>query len=400
MAWRDDLQKGSFRGVPFFWQKADGEGGRKTARHDYPQRDETYVEDMGKAPREFTLEVYVLGANYMAERDRLIIALEQPGPGTLVHPTFGTLSVSQTSKPRWSETTSEGGICRFTLMFVCAGANQQPSASVDTAAVVATRADVARSAVAAAYVKQVKVAGFPAFVAASLTDLADKGLAAIGTALKTVAPPLLPGVAGGMLTKLVDLRSAVVDLTRVPSAMAGELQGLIITANLLTSNPFVALTSLRSLFDFNSGLAVSSAITPARRQQATNQSAFIALVRHSAIIEATLLSTQVDYLSYQEALASRDELAELLDSAMDTADDDSYSALVALRIALVQDIATRGGNLARISSYTPACTLPALVIAHRLYGDASRDTEIISRNRIPHPGFITGGSPLEVLLNG
>ena len=77
--------------------------------------------------------------------------------------------------------------------------------------------------------------------------------------------------------------------------------------------------------------------------------------------------------------------------------DDVYSALAGLRAATVKDITVRGADRARLVSYTPIDSLPAVVIAYQLYDDASRDDEIVVRNRVRHPGFVPGGAPLEVL---
>jgi prophage DNA circulation protein len=53
----------------------------------------------------------------------------------------------------------------------------------------------------------------------------------------------------------------------------------------------------------------------------------------------------------------------------------------------------RGGGTAR--STTPLQTIPALVLAHSLYGDAwyqsARADELVARNRIIHPGFVPAG---------
>jgi len=38
-------------------------------------------------------------------------------------------------------------------------------------------------------------------------------------------------------------------------------------------------------------------------------------------------------------------------------------------------------------------------VAHRLYGDALAADGIVARNRIRHPGFVTGGQALEVLTD-
>jgi hypothetical protein len=60
---------------------------------------------------------------------------------------------------------------------------------------------------------------------------------------------------------------------------------------------------------------------------------------------------------------------------------------------MVRDITARGATLARLFSYTPKATEPALVIANRIYGTVdieARTAEIVSRNKVRHPGFCAG----------
>lgn len=67
---------------------------------------------------------------------------------------------------------------------------------------------------------------------------------------------------------------------------------------------------------------------------------------------------------------------------------------------MVRDITARGATLARLFSYTPKATEPALVIANRIYGTVdieARTAEIVSRNKVRHPGFVPGGIALELL---
>ena len=70
-AWRERLLSASFRGVEFGVTKASDDVGRRTVRHDYPQRDDPYVEDLGRAPRVISLTGFVLGEDYMTRRDDL-----------------------------------------------------------------------------------------------------------------------------------------------------------------------------------------------------------------------------------------------------------------------------------------------------------------------------------------
>lgn len=400
MAWRDKLQKGSFRGAPFHWQKADGEVGRKSARHDYPQRDDAYIEDMGKAPREFTLEVFVLGAEYMAARDKLIAACEEPGPGTLVHPTMGTVRVALSGKVRISETTDEGGMCRFTLPFVLAGENKYPTASADTSGVVATRADAALGKVKDNFGKTFSVKAKPTFIGDAAQDLAQSVLTKVNAVRAKIPGSLVPARVTSFVSTLSNIRSSTSSLVHTPLDMANEYQGFMTTLSTLTDNPLSAFHAYRGLFGFGDDVQPVSRTTANRRLQADNQQALVDLVRQTAVIEAARLSSQIDYPSQQDAVTIRDELTDRLDGEMETTtDDDTYQALAALRFAVVQDVTSRGADLARLVSYTPNITLPALVVAHSLYGDATLADDLVARNKIRHPGFVPGGLALEVVTD-
>lgn len=55
MAWRDEMQRASFRGVQFYVKESTGALGRRNVIHQYPKKDTAYGEDLGKKAREFTL---------------------------------------------------------------------------------------------------------------------------------------------------------------------------------------------------------------------------------------------------------------------------------------------------------------------------------------------------------
>ena len=78
----EQLQKASFRGVPFEVTAASLTAGRRTVVHEYPQRDKPYVEDLGRASRKLTIKAFVVGSDYLARAQRLLAAIEKPGPGT------------------------------------------------------------------------------------------------------------------------------------------------------------------------------------------------------------------------------------------------------------------------------------------------------------------------------
>ena len=69
-----------------------------------------------------------------------------PGPGELVHPYLGSVSVVCRAC-NLRESTREGRMCRLTLEFVESGENIHPTDRADSAAVVMERATVARMSV-------------------------------------------------------------------------------------------------------------------------------------------------------------------------------------------------------------------------------------------------------------
>jgi prophage DNA circulation protein len=88
--WWLQLQPGSWRGVGFVMDTAETRAGRRVAIHEYPYRDTAWVEDLGKLPRRFAMQAFLVGDDVYSQRDAMVAACEQAGSGTLVHPTLGS----------------------------------------------------------------------------------------------------------------------------------------------------------------------------------------------------------------------------------------------------------------------------------------------------------------------
>lgn len=396
MSWKDSLLAGKFRDADFLTEAADAELGRRVALHEYPLRDKPYAEDMGRKARRFTLEIFVLGAGYMSGRDALINAFEKAGPGILVHPYLGEMSVTVIEAHGPRESTREGGMARFSVTFVEAGEALFPRAADDTTASVNAAAGNALIVLEREFGERFDVDG-PGYLYESADTLIGKLTGYLDDLQK-----MLPGVPETVTAYVADLQDFIAsaeELIRTPADLAMEIYSLISDLALLPDRPIRAFTAYRQLWDSLTGEREISRITPDRIQQSENQAALQNLVQRAAIVEATRTSSAIEFESYDDAIAIRNELADKLDGEMETAEDDVYTALADLRVAMIKDIATRGADLARISQHVPSKTLPALVIAHYLYDNPERAEEIIVRNRIRHPGFVPGGVSLEILTD-
>ncbi len=63
-------------------------------------------------------------------------------------------------------------------------------------------------------------------------------------------------------------------------------------------------------------------------------------------------------------------------------------ALTRLRADLNNDISSRLAQVEKTVSRIPSESLPAVVLAAQWFDDASRETDILYRNNIAHPGFV------------
>lgn len=399
MSWRDRYRTGSFRGVPFSSQSNERQGGRRIETHEYPRRDRPWTEDLGRRVRSFALEVFVSGKDYDTARDRLIAALEAAGAGTLIHPWDGEMTVVA-GDFTVRDSTEEGGIAYFTIEFVEAGAAVEAPATIDTSAIVATAADAAIVAAPARFADRFDVSGVASFVEEAGVDMVSRtaSIAAIAGGLQGGAGPALRAFQAG----LAFLPDSAVSLVRSPLQLGRVVVGLVQSIGALGGSSVVRIAGLSRLVGYGAPEVIGT--TPARQRQRANGAAYADLVQTVAAAELVRAIADAPIASYQDAVALRDATAELLEeriiASADAGDDASADTFSALLRVMVADVTARGGTLARVYGYTPQRTEPALVIAHRLYGARlaiDRAADLVSRNRIRHPGFVAGGRPVEVL---
>lgn len=93
MSWKETLLDASYRGVPFDVVDENLEAQRFVSQHGTPYQDGDTVEDLGRGARVFGLRVVLFGVNYEIALQNLLKALDTIGPGELVHPIYGSLSV-------------------------------------------------------------------------------------------------------------------------------------------------------------------------------------------------------------------------------------------------------------------------------------------------------------------
>lgn len=399
MTWRDNLKtQATFRGVPFQTTDAEARVGRRTVLHEYPLRDRPYTEDMGRRARQYVVEAYVIGDDYLQRRDALMAAIEAAGPGELVHPRYGHVLVAVQDYVSVKESQREGGMARFSITFVEHGSNEFPKAVADSATQVNTSADELVKVSSISFDEAFEVAGSGVTFDQALKDFQ----ADLDAHLKMVRQVTDISALSSTVASVNAISSRLTTLLRTPLTLAQEITGLGTQLSTGVGRPLLALSELARQFGSNPRPTTTALAGSTRARLIANELARADLQRRAALAtQARLIAVALDGqdLTAAQARALRDRLLDQMDDELERTDPPVAvaSALQRVRGAVVTDVQRRAELLREASTYTPQAVLPALVLAHRIYQDADRADELVARNAVRHPAFVPAG-PLEVLL--
>ncbi len=410
--WRKQLQPASFKGVPFEVLSDSSTFGRRIQVHEFVQRDKPFCEDLGRVTRHFSVNAFFGGDDCLDQRDAFLAAIDEDPTGELILPAWGAMQA--TAMPGSVDHSREdGGVVWISLEFVESGDKGYP---VATPATDAQLSDAAGSvldegsnwfedAMAGVNAARVNIAAAIGSVQAAYGLVTGT----IGTITRTVASAadLVNMVLNAPANFVLALRAGV-------GSVRNSLQGI---------EPQGALDSLRSAVRGTSSMGYVNPAGGADTQKlvmAVNE-----LVRHAQLTVALEAAAQLppDALvplmpatpSVWQQASQPVQRAEVLYQA------DVLAARAALEAALWEALQGGGGrppmamlnalqdartkarrHLAAVASsavplitVTPPAVQPALVLAYRQWGDATRVAEIVQRNQVPHPGFVSP-QPLQV----
>jgi prophage DNA circulation protein len=416
MSFRDRLVDAALDDVPFLYLDTSRQIGRRTVAHEFPDRDIPFVEDLGRTARRYTIEAIVLEPGYFEKRDALEEVIERGGVHILSHPYKGERKVRISGPVNISETSANGGMASFTLNLVEGGEDEEVFAIDDTAARVANAADHTLAELAA---------GTKLDILGAIGDVIQAAINAINdasSALRRVRGKIAAkmNMIESLTQSIADFESEISTLLNTPqilinqfAALVSNVINLIKVADSPTENapentiavdfdrPNILMDSFRSLDAFEVEAEEPPDTTEQRQVEADNQAATKEMVRVSALAETCRMLADLDLESEDQSSSIRDELLASFEGIIENenTEDPLIESLQDLRTAITEHLHTVAQELPRISTYEPPATVPALVVAYALYQDADQDLDIVARNNIVHPGFIPGGTVLEVISN-
>ncbi len=387
--------------------------GQKGQLHEYPQRDDPYFEQLGKQAQVHTMTAWVIGDDCFERRDKLLEALQTPGPGELVHPWLGRMQV-KVGDCNLSHELTAGGMVSLDLTFYPDRPLTFPTAKVNSQQQVVKASDSLLDSALARYK-----------AAMAKVDQARLGFIRLRNSLSNVYAVIQQQFAPfvGVFT---NLSGFVQSLINAPDSLSSlfssyfkdfSLQDSAFSDTRSSYRNAVAITTQQTeaVSSINTVSQVGGVDAVAASQATAN------LVQDSLLVQIALIVSEMPIASQPVATGStpsveqqavlplvrqevpvaddvielRDGLNEAIYQASLKADSAHYVVLNTLRQTLVKHLTAVAESGVRLVEITPPETMSALVLAYRRFGDATRSSEVVQRNRIRHPGFIPA-APIKI----
>lgn len=404
--WRDQMLPASFRGISFLIPQASVPVGMKVQLHEFPQRDEPYAEQLGKQAQVHRLVCWIIGDDCFERRDKFMEAVQTPGAGELVHPWLGRMQV-KAGEAELTHDFKQGGMAAFAVTFYPDIPLKFPTAKVNTQQQVVKASDSLLDSAIARYKS-----------AMAKVDQARLGLARLRNSLS------------GVYTVIQQQFSTIIGTF---TNLTGFVQSLMNAPDSLSSlfSSYFSEFSVDDYLGDDSGSSYRNTVATATQQTeavasintvsdsggvdaAAASEATANLVQDALLVQVALIISEMPVASQPVSTATvssveqqavqpivrpevpvaddvielRDNLNEAIFQASLKADPEHYMVLNTLRQTIVKHLTAVAESGVRLVEITPPETLSALVLAYRRFGDATRESEVVQRNRLRHPGFV------------
>lgn len=388
MAWKDNLRPASFRGIPFFVDSSQKTGGRRVQFHEFPDRDNPYAEDLGRVGKTYKIDGHILGDDYDLLKKQLEEAADKDGPGELIHPYFGTLFV-QLGAFSIDEDTKEGRIAKVSFQFYETTDLRYPKPLEDKAKALSDAADNAKAASKKAFDKKFSITK----LAGSAVDTARNGVKFAADTIQNATKGIQAEIQGiaDLAFSIKNLKAEVNDLLQSPSKLSQRLLDNLALLESAVGAPKGRFQAHSNMFQFVATPVGLKDSTPTRAREKDNDDALNSFMQQTAIANAANQTSEIDFESTEEAIQTREQLRELIENQLLTTDDDDvYQAFNQLMAEIVRILPDIDSELPSVQEKTIVEPTPSLVLAYDLFENFESEADILARNKVTHPAFISG----------
>lgn len=388
------LPDGQFREAFFFYQESSGSGGRKTQTHEYPNKTERYVEDLGGLEKKFTLNVFTDDNVSYSERDDLIKALDEAGVGTLVHPSFGDLEVVVVGYT-FTESVKELGITKFTINFEVASQNILPTKITATKGFLAQL----KSDILGDNEKAFDKGWKSVKNAKAKFDSGVKTLKRTANKINNVAKQIqgLGDSFADLTTSLNQIVNSAKKLVQAPSVLASNLRTAFNNLGVAFKNSKDLFNTTKKLFGFNERDQAIVGNSQIQKDIKTNQDQLNNFVNVAVLATAYDASVNIEYNNLQELNQVIADLENGFNQLPDTIDKNLRDALLQMKIEATNIFSELAISLPNVANYNVINPISLNNLIFKLYGSLELKETIRLLNNFGDTSQIQGN--IKILTN-
>lgn len=404
------LRKASYEGIHFDVDSATLSFGRRTVTHEFPQRDAPYVEDLGKATRQFSIQGFIVGDDFIDRSKKLIDKIEsqvgtdrRANHGKLVHPWLGSLDVTPIDNPSITYDRAKR-ICTFTLTFLEAG-NESTKKTTSWANKLLSKADALYAKIFGDWTPD-KIAGIVDDVTSQINSCAAVLSSCQFAQMFNLGNDILEmghDIATSLYNKKEQARSSLLGALGLSqyaqSTTDWKLASIKCTdaITLPVLKPVNVASSTGTSKKLSDKERINEAVDEIKKNfrlvLIANAMGAISMIGEDNDVDTDSNSKKT--LSDEQILKIRNNLLDAIDAEMliqGTDDNQDYLDLVDSYVAVYKYLTEMLNGDSGIETVTLKQSEPSFVLAYDKYGDSTRADEIAERNDVINPLFMPVGN--------
>lgn len=403
------LREASYEGIRFDVDSATLSFGRRTVTHEFPQRDTSYVEDLGKATRQFSIQGFIVGDDFIDRSKRLIDKIEsqvgtdrRANHGKLVHPWLGSLEVTPIDSPSITYDRAKR-FCTFTLTFLEAG-NESTKKTTSWANKLLSKADALYAKIFGDWTPD-KIAGIVDDVTSQINSCAAVLSSCQFAQMFNLGNDILEmghDIATSLYYKKEQARSSILGALGLSqyaqSTTDWKLASIKCTdaITLPVLKPVNVASSTGTSKKLSDKERINEAVDEIKKNfrlvLIANAMGAISMIGEDNDVDTDSNSKKT--LSDEQILKIRNNLLDAIDAEMliqGTDDNQDYLDLVDSYVAVYKYLTEMLNGDSGIETVTLKQSEPSFVLAYDKYGDSTRADEIAERNDVINPLFMPVG---------
>lgn len=381
----EQVQAGSYKGVPILFASGSVAGGNKNVVHSYPNSNRQTVENLGQTPRSFPVNLIIPSTSYVERRDALLAALEDGTPGPLVHPLYGRVENVVAGPYTLNEDMTELGDGKLTVTFYISNGPGIPQRAGTTVNTVARAKDAAVTSINANMAANYVVTpGFAGNFEAATAQVQDASLA-----FKQSQVPL--DQASELLDAADTFAEEAAALILAPANMATRITGLMDQAAAVFDDPLDALAYYEGQFGFGDNGSAVPPVTAGQLEREQSTNVFNASMQAQSLGQAFLAAVQGEYETVDEveAVNARLDAQFFKVTELPGLDDASKTLMGDIRAeaaAYFDEVKLTAKRVVEVQTKLTSARL----LAFRYYGDSSRGEALARLNQLGDVNHVEG----------